>query len=161
MGEKILKFILPTIPLILLGACVMAAFAAHDWDVQRTLFADDPMKKMEQILSPGAISNRETIELVNIDLSDGSDEIALDLMFHSPLNVPVTVTKISADITIGNSVGALRLADAVNVPAGGSAMINMEGQLDGTPSMAGAQSISNLTMELLIGGITIGIEGVL
>lgn len=161
MGEKILKFILPAIPLILLGACVMAAFAAHDWDVQRTLFADDPMKKMEQILSPGAISNRETIELVNIDLSDGSDEIALDLMFHSPLNVPVTVTKISADITIGNSVGTLRLADAVNVPAGGSAMINMEGQLDGTPSMAGEQSISNLTMELLIGGITIGIEGVL
>ena len=161
MGEKLLRFILPTIPLLLIGVCVMAAFAAHDWDVQRTLFADDPMKKMEQILSPGAISNRETIEIVNIDFSDGGDEIALDLMFHSPLNVPVTVTELAADIAIGNGVGTLRLADAVNVPAGGSAMINMEGQLDGVPSMAEGQSISNLTMELMIGGITIGIEEVL
>jgi len=105
MGERILKFILPTIPLILLGACVMAAFAAQDWDVQRTLFADDPMKKMERIPSPGAISNRETIEIANIALSDGGDEIALDLMFHSPLNVPVMVTEISADIAIGDGVG--------------------------------------------------------
>jgi len=161
MGEKLLKFILPTIPLILLGACVMAAFAAHDWDVQRTLFADDPMKKMEQILSPGTISNRETIEVINIDLSDGGDEIALDLMFHSPLNVSVTVTKISADIAIGNGVGTLHLSDEVNVPAGGSAMINMKGQLNGTSSIVGGQSISNLTMELLIGGITIGIADVL
>ncbi|MCD6206724.1 MAG: hypothetical protein J7J06_01890 [Methanosarcinales archaeon] len=161
MGERILKFILPTIPLILLGACVMAAFAAQDWDVQRTLFADDPMKKMEQILSPGAISNRETIEIVNIDLSDGGDEIALDLMFHSPLNVPVTVTEISADIAIGDGVGTLRLVEKVNVPAGGSAMVNMRGPFNGTPSMAGGQSISNLTMELLIGGITIGIEDAL
>lgn len=159
MGERILKIILPLIPMVLLVASVTAAFATHDWNVQATLFKDDPAKKLEKILSSGAVTEDEILKIEHIDLSD--DRITLDIKFHSPLGVPVTIKELSADITAGGAISTLGLRDYVEVPARGSAGLKIEGPLNETPSMDQVPQLSNLTVKLAIGGIEMEVRDAL
>ena len=127
MGEKIVRWVVPIIPTLLLASCVVAAFATNGWDVKATLFAEDPAKIAESLTDFGPAAGSEPFKLNDFTISD--DRIAAEIEINSPLNIPVTVEELSADIGIGDSTSTISLQEPVTIPAKGSANLNLEGTL--------------------------------
>ncbi len=160
MDVKTLRIILPLVPMILLAATVAAAFATHGWDVEATLFVDNPARKMENLIAPDVMAGDDAFKVSDVVISDDGRKISLEIEFRSPLNVPVTVKELSADIATERGSGRLSLQDEVKIPPKESATLEIAGPLDGAPSTMGTtQSPSNITMKLEIGGIIIEMAG--
>jgi len=115
MNVKTLRIILPLVPMILLVAMVAAAFAAHGWDVEATLFAEDPARKMENLIAPDVMAGGDSFKVSDISISDDGRKISLEVEFRSPLNVPVTVKELSADIAADGGSSRLSLQDEVKI----------------------------------------------
>jgi hypothetical protein len=160
MSEKIIKVVISLIPTILIIACVGAAFATHDWDMQATVFGESPLQALESLLPTGLAGDGagEFLEVTDVRLSEDGTKLVLEAVLHSPLNVPVTIKELTAESTLEGSTITIRLPDEVKVPAQGSANVMLEGSLPvaQTPSMlpsAEAFTLDRMEMTLDIGGI--------
>jgi hypothetical protein len=164
MDEKIIRSAVPIIPAVLLIGCVLAAFATHGWDVQATLFAEDPAKTAKSLTefssgAPGGGS--EFFKFNDVDIS--GDRVTVKLEVQSPLNIPITVKELSAEIPVGGGVGMVSLPEPVTIPAKGQASLNLEGTTPdaGTTSDPHAMEnpeVRNMNMVLDISGIELSIK---
>jgi hypothetical protein len=164
MDEKTIKSAVPLIPAVLLIGCILAAFATHGWDMQATLFAEDPTETAKSLTefgsgAPGGES--EFFKFNDVDIS--GDRVTVQLDVKSPLNMPITVKELSADIPVGDGVGMVSLPEPVTIPAKGQASLNLEGTTPdaGTISDPHAQNnpaVRNMEMVLDISGIELSIK---
>ncbi|RLG28459.1 hypothetical protein DRO03_09745 [Methanosarcinales archaeon] len=164
MDEKTIRSAVPIVPAVLLIGCILAAFATHGWDMQATLFAEDPAEATKSLMefgsgAPGGES--EFFKFNDVDIS--GDRVTVKLDVQSPLNMPITVKELSADIPVGDGIGMVSLPAPVTIPAKGSASLNLEGT---TPD-AGAipdphaqknPAVRNMEMVLNISGIELSIK---
>jgi len=163
MSEKILKVVVSSIPTIIIIVCVAAAFATHDWNVQATVLGDQPTKVLERLLPGELTSEEELFEVTDFKLSEDRTKLILDAVFHSPLNLPVTIKEMQAEFGIDGSIVVLHLPSEITVPARGSASLALEGPLPAVQSPPTHLSVENLTprsmrMRLEVGGIEIKLE---
>jgi hypothetical protein len=166
MGEKIVRWVVPIIPTLLLVSCVVAAFATNGWDVKATLFAEDPAKIAESLTDFGPAAGSEPFKLNDFTIS--GDRVAIEIEINSPVNVPVMVEELSADIGIGESTSTISLQEPVTIPAKGSASLNLKGALpdiqaisdprDLQLSSSGNPEIRGMTMKLDVAGIKLEIK---
>jgi len=164
MDEKIIRSAVPIIPAVLLIGCVLAAFATHGWDVQATLFAEDPAKTAKSLTefgsgAPGGGS--EFFKFNDVDIS--GDRVTVKLEVQSPLNIPITVKELSAEIPVGGGIGMVSLPEPVTIPAKGQVSLNLEGTVPdaGTTSDPHAMenpAVRNMNMVLDISGIELSIK---
>jgi len=164
MDEKIIRSAVPIIPAVLLIGCVLAAFATHGWDVQATLFAEDPAKTAKSLTDFGSGAPGEESEFFKFnDVDISGDRVTVKLEVQSPLNIPITVKELSAEIPVGGGVGMVSLPEPVTIPAKGQVSLNLEGTtLDaGTTSDPHAMvnpAVRNMNMVLDISGIELSIK---
>ena len=164
MDEKIIKSAVPIIPAVLLIGCILAAFATNGWDVQATLFAEDPAKTVKSLTefgsgAPGGES--EFFKFNDVDIS--GDRVTVKLEIQSPLNIPITVKELSAEIPAGDGVGMVSLPEPVTIPAKGSTSLNLEGTTPGAgttsdPHAMENPAVRNVNMVLDISGIELSIK---
>jgi len=164
MDEKIIRSAVPIIPAVLLIGCILAAFATHGWDVQATLFAEDPAKTAKSLTefgsgAPGGGS--EFFKFNDVDIS--GDRVRVKLEVQSPLNIPITVKELSAEIPVGDGVGMVSLPEPVTIPAKGSASLNLEGAMPDArtipdPHARKNPAVRNMNMVLDISGIELSIK---
>ncbi|MEA3325399.1 MAG: hypothetical protein U9Q37_09780 [Euryarchaeota archaeon] len=164
MDEKTIRSAVPIVPAVLLIGCILAAFATHGWDMQATLFAEDPTEAAKSLTefgsgAPGGGS--EFFKFNDVDIS--GDRVTVKLDVQSPLNMPITVKELSADIPVGDGIGMVSLPDPVTIPAKGSASLNLEGTTPdaGTIPDPHAQknpAVRNIEMVLDISGIELSIK---
>ena len=129
MNEKIIKAVVPLVPLILIITCTGAAFATHGWDVQATLVEENPVKVLERLLPAEADIEEEPFEVTGVKLSENGTKLVLEGVLHSPLNVPVTIKEMVAKFTLEGNTATIRLPEEIEVPARGSANLRLEGAL--------------------------------
>lgn len=127
MSNRIIRWIIPIIPTIILLACIVAAFATNDWNVQATLFAEDPVKTAESLSPFTSGAGSEFLKIKDYDIS--GDRITIEFEVTSPVNMPITIEEFSADIAIGDGTSTISLPEAVTIPAKGSGILNLEGVL--------------------------------
>jgi len=164
MDEKIIRSAVPIIPAVLLIGCILAAFATNGWDVQATLFAEDPAKTAKSLteFGPGASGEEsEFFKFGDVDIS--GDRVTVKLEIQSPLNLPITVKELSADIPVGGGVGMVSLPEPVTIPAKGSASLYLEGTVPDSgavsdPHATENQAVRNMNMVLDISGIELSIK---
>ncbi len=164
MDEKIIRSAVPIIPAVLLIGCILAAFATHGWDVQATLFAEDPAKTAKSLTefgsgAPGGGS--EFFKFNDVDIS--GDRVRVKLEVQSPLNIPITVKELSAEIPVGDGVGMVSLPEPVTIPAKGSASLNLEAAMPDArtipdPHARKNPAVRNMNMVLDISGIELSIK---
>ena len=164
MGEKIIRSAVPIIPAVLLIGCILAAFATHGWDVQATLFAEDPAKTAKSLTefgsgAPGGGS--EFFKFNDVDIS--GDRVTVKLEIQSPLNIPITVKELSAEIPVGGGVGMISLPEPVTIPAKGSASLNLEGTMPDARTLSDPHAmenpaVRNMNIVLDISGIELSIK---
>ena len=158
MGEKIIKLVISLIPTIIIIACVAAAFATHGWDVKATLLGEQSLKALD-IFSPEGFSGEEALfEVTDLKLSEDRTTLILDAVFHSPLNLSVTIKEMQGEFELEGSTVTIYLPEEVAIPAQGSANVMLEGSLPvaQTPSTlpsAEAFTLDRMEMTLDIGGI--------
>lgn len=164
MNERIVRWIIQVIPTILLIGCIVAAFATNGWNVQATLFAEDPVKTVQSLIdfNPDASGGGQEFFKVT-DFNRSGDRVTVKLEIHSPLNMPVTVEELSGDMPVGNGASTLSLSEPVTIPAKGSASLNLTGALPDITAIAGphsleSQAICNLSMTLNIAGIRLTVK---
>lgn len=154
MDEKKMVFVLSAIPAILLVGCIVAAFATHGWNVRTTLFSEDPLKTVERLLPFEFDAETEFLEVKGIELAEGGSKFAIEAVIHSPLNVPMTIEELSAEVVVGNSTSTISLPGKVEIPAKGSSSIKLEGSLPKAGMPSGAEpKIRNMKMKLDITGL--------
>ncbi len=167
MSEKIVKAVISAIPTVILVVCVVAAFATQGWDVQATLVGDKPIEVLETLVPVPAESavgeELKLLEVTDFRLSDDGTKRILEAVFHSPLNVPVTIKELSADVIMDGNSYTVSLPNEVEIPAKGSASLTLEGallevQTPSTLPSAGKFTLSNMRMTLDISGIELQIE---
>lgn len=158
MSEKIVKAVISTIPTVILVVCVVAAFATQGWDVQATLVGDNPIEVLEALVPAESAVGRELLEVTDFWLSDDGTKLVLEAVFHSPLNVPVTIKELSADIIMGDNSCTVSLPNDVEIPAKSSASLTLEGALPESLTSAGKFTLSNMRMTLDISGIELQME---
>ncbi|MGB2727897.1 MAG: hypothetical protein WBD09_05410 [Halobacteriota archaeon] len=170
MSEKILKVVLSAIPTILLVICVVAGFATHGWDVQAALFSEDPQEIVERLLPSEIGAEAEFIEVTDFEISEDLSKLTIEAVLRSPLNVPVKIKELSAEIILYGSPVTISLPGEVEIPAKGSASLKLEGSLPEVPAQtqmpptlpSAKQStptnIRNVKMKLDISGIELEIE---
>ena len=164
MDEKTIRSAVPIVPAVLLIGCILAAFATNGWDVQATLFAEDPAKTAKSLTefgsgAPGGGS--EFFKFNDVDIS--GDRVTVKLEIQSPLNMPITVKELSAEIPVGDGVGMVSLPEPVTIPAKGSASLNLEGTMPDVrtipdPHAPKNPAVRNMNMVLDISGIELSIK---
>ena len=164
MDEKVIRSAVPIIPAVLLIGCILAAFATHGWDVQATLFAEDPAKTAKSLTefgsgAPGGGS--EFFKFNDVDIS--GDRVTVKLEIQSPLNMPITVKELSAEIPVGDGVGMVSLPEPVTIPAKGQASLNLEGTTPDSRTISDHhamenRAVRNMNMVLDISGIELRIK---
>lgn len=159
MNEKILRIMVPLIPTLLILACLAVAFATHDWDVKATVLGEQSLQALE-IFSPEGIAGSEAgFEVTGYTISEDRTKLMLNVIFHSPLKLPVRIKELQADLLIGGSSVVVHLPSEVIVPPRGSASLTLEGPLPpNTYPPAEQPTLRSMRMTLDVGGITITLE---
>jgi hypothetical protein len=164
MDEKVIRSAVPIIPAILLIGCILAAFATNGWDVQATLFAEDPAKTAKSLTDFGSGAPGEGSEFFKFnDVDISGDRVTVELEIQSPLNIPITVKELSAEIPVGGGVGMVSLPEPVTIPAKGSASLNLEGMMPDARTVSDPHAmenpaVRNMNMVLDISGIELSIK---
>lgn len=154
MDEKKIVFVLSAIPTILLVVCFVAAFATRGWDVRTTVFSEDPLKSVERLLPFEFDAETEFLEVKGVELSEGGSKLVIEAVIHSPLNIPMEIEELSAEVVVGNSTSTISLPGKVEIPARGTSSIKLEGSLpkEGMPSGA-EPKFRNIKMKLDFQGL--------
>jgi len=164
MDEKVIRSAVPIIPAVLLIGCILAAFATNGWDVQATLFAEDPAKTAKSLTDFGSGAPGEGSEFFKFnDVDISGDRVTVKLEIQSPLNIPITVKELSAEIPVGGGVGMVSLPEPVTIPAKGSASLNLEGMMPDARTVSDPHAmenpaVRNMNMVLNISGIELSIK---
>ena len=165
MNERIVRWIVPIIPTLLLVTCVVAAFATNGWDAKTTFFAEDPTTIAESLTNFGQAAGSEPFKLNDYTIS--GNRIAAEIMINSPLNTPVIVEELSVDVGAGDATSTISLPEPVTIPAKGSASLNLEGALpismtsnpqDIQLPSSGNPEIRGMSMKLDVAGIKLEIK---
>lgn len=165
MNERIVRWIVPIIPTILLVSCVVAAFATNGWDAKATFFAEDPTKIAESLTNFGQAAGSEPFKLNDYAIT--GNNIAAEIEINSPMNIPVIVEELSVYVGTGDNTSTISLPEQVTIPAKGSAILNLEGALpismisdpqDMQPSGSGNPEIRGMSMKLDVAGIKLEIK---
>jgi len=165
MNERIIRWIVPIIPTLLLVSCVLAAFATNGWDSKATFFAEDPTKIAESLTNFGQAAGSETFKLNDYGIT--GNRISAEIEINSPLNVPVIVEELSVDVGAGDATSTISLPEPVIIPAKGSASLNLEGALpismisnpqDVQLPSSENQEIRGVNMKLDVAGIKLEIK---
>ncbi len=166
MNERIIRWIVPIIPTLLLVSCVVAAFATNGWDAKATFFAEDPTKIAESLTGFGQAAGSEPFKLNDYTIS--GNRIAAEIEINSPVNVSVTVEELSVDVGAGDITSTIALSEPVTIPAKGSASLNLEGALPTTMTSdpqdlqalmsSGNPEIRGINMKLDVAGIKLEIK---
>ncbi|MEA1908152.1 MAG: hypothetical protein U9N43_03885 [Euryarchaeota archaeon] len=165
MNERIVRWIVPIIPTLLLVSCVVAAFATNGWDAKATFFAEDPTKIAESLKNFGQAAGSEPFKLN--DYTIAGNRIAAEIEINSPLNIPVIVEELSVDVGTGDATSTISLPEQVTIHAKGSASLNLEGALpisrisdpqDMQLSGSGNPEIRGVSMKLDVAGIKLEIK---
>ncbi len=164
MSKKIIRAVLPVIPTILLITCIVAAFAVQDWNVQGTIFGEEnPLKKAEELLPFESGAETELLEDVDLKISEDRSKLIFEAVLHWPLNVPVTIKEMSAEVLLDGNAVNISLPSEVEIPAKGSKRLKLEGSLAEVevPSQLSEEmptpNIRNMKMTLNIRGIELEI----
>lgn len=164
MNERIVRWVIQVIPTVLLIGCIVAAFATNGWNVQATLFAEDPVETAKSLVdfNPDASGGGQEFFKVN-DVSLSGDRVTVEIEIHSPINMPVTVEELSGDMPVGNGASTISLSEPVTIPAKGSANLNLEGALPditaiSDPHSLESQAIRNVSMTFDIAGIRLKVK---
>ncbi len=164
MDEKTIKSAVPIVPAILLIGCILAAFATHGWDAQATLFAEDPAEAAKSLTEFGSGAPGGELEFFKFnDVDISGDRATVKLEVQSPLNIPITVKALSADIPVGDGISMVSLPEPVTIPAKGLASLDLEGatpdaQMVSDPHSQKNQAVRNIEMVLDISGIELSIK---
>jgi len=164
MDEKVIRSAVPIVPAVLLIGCILAAFATHGWDVQATLFAEDPAETAKSLTEFGSGVSGEGLEFFKFnDVDISGDRVTVKLEIQSPLNMPITVKELSAEIPVGGGVGMVSLPEPVTIPAKGQASLNLEGatpdsQTIPDPHAMENPAVRNMNIVLDISGIELSIK---
>ena len=164
MDEKVIRSAVPIIPAVLLIGCILAAFATNGWDVQATLFAEDPAKTAKSLTEFGSGVPGEGSEFFKFnDVDISGDRVTVKLEIQSPLNMPITVKELSAEIPVGDGVGMVSLPEPVTIPAKGQASLNLEGTTPDSRTISDHHAmenpaVRNMNMVLDISGIELRIK---
>ncbi len=164
MDEKVIRSAVPIIPAVLLIGCILAAFATHGWDAQATLFAEDPAKTAKSLTEFGSGVPGEGSEFFKFnDVDISGDRVTVKLEIQSPLNMPITVKELSAEIPVGDGVGMVSLPEPVTIPAKGQASLNLEGTTPDSRTISDHhamenRAVRNMNMVLDISGIELRIK---
>ena len=166
MDEKVIRSAVPIIPAVLLIGCILAAFATNGWDVQATLFAEDPAKTVKSLTdfgsgAPGGGEGSEFFKFNDVDIS--GDRVTVKLEVQSPLNIPITVKELSAEIPVRGGIGTVSLPEPVTIPAKGSASLNLEGTMPDARTLSDPHAmenpaVRNMNIVLDISGIELSIK---
>ena len=149
MSEKRLKFLLSVTPMIIIISCVVAAFATHGWNIQRTIISDDPLRSIETMLPIG--NERDIIKVKNLEYAD--NKIILEASVHSPFKVPLRIEKLSFDVNTGSSIHKIKLSEALEIPETGSADLKLESEPNALTSFPEGKDLTICSIQMRLNGI--------
>jgi hypothetical protein len=158
MTARILSVVLPLIPALIIFACAGSAFAVHDWDVPATLFGEDPLVALERLVPAAAEVDGEPFELNELTYSEDGSKLVLDILVHSPLNVPVTIKDAVVQFALNGTDITLRSPEVVVIPAGGSASVRLEGALPWSTAPPALLPLDQFTLSRI--SITVDVSGI-
>ncbi len=165
MNERIVRWIVPIVPTLLLVSCVVAAFAINGWDAKATFFAEDPTKIAESLTNFGQATGSEPFKLNDYTIT--GNHIAAEIEINSPLNIPVIVEELSVDVGTGDIISTIAISEPVIIPAKGSTSLNLDGALpismisdsqDMSLANSGNPEIRGMNMKLDVAGIKLEIK---
>jgi hypothetical protein len=158
MTARILSAIIHLIPVLIIFACAGSAFAVHDWDIPATLIGEDPLVALERLVPVAAEFDEEPFELNELTYSEEGSNLVLDILVHSPVNVPVTVKDTVVHFALNGTDITLRSPDEVIIPARGSASVRLEGALPGSTAPPALLPLDQSTLSRV--SITVDVSGI-
>lgn len=159
MTARILSALVHLIPVLIIIACAGSSFAMHDWNVPATLIGEDPLVVVERLVPVAADFNEKPFELNELTLSEDGSTLVLDLIVHSPLNVPITIKDAVVQVALNGAGITVRAPEVVVIPARGSASLRLEGPLPGlTTATPAVLPLDQFTLSRI--SITVEVSGI-
>lgn len=160
MGERALGWGLRLLGIALFIGPFIAAFTAHDWDLQAAVVPsqaemDDVKERLSGlVVEEGFSEDPFTLETPIFS----NDTVRMAVEFTSPLKIPIKITDLSATISDqGLQVAQVQMEEAeVDVPANGTANFTLVGSYTGVPPTDPEPTYVNITFELY--GITLQLQ---
>ena len=160
MGERVLGWGLKLLGIALFIGPFIAAFSAHNWDLQAAVMPsqaemDEVNERLSGLVAEEGFSE-DTFTLGDPTYSDTT--IRVTVGFTSPLKIPIKITDLSASISDqGVQVAQVQMEEEeVNVPANGTANFTLIGSFTGEPPTDPEPTDVNITFELY--GVTLQVQ---
>lgn len=157
MGERALSWGLRLLGIALFIGPFIAAFAAHDWDIQAALVPsqaeiDEVNEQISGLVVEEGFSE-DPLTFENLTYSD--DTIMVPAKFTSPFRVPIKITDLSA--TISDQGVQVQMEEAeIDVPANGTVNFTLIGSYTGDNLTHLDLTDVNITFELY--GVTLQVQ---
>lgn len=152
MGERVLGWGLRLLGIALFIGPFIAAFAAHDWDLQAAVIpSQEEMDEVNERLSGLVVEegfSEDPFTLGTPIFSNNTVRVTVE--FTSPLKIPIKITNLSASISDqGVQLAQVQMEEAeVDVPANGTANFTLIGSFTGESPTNPEPTDVNITFEL-------------
>ena len=160
MGERVLGWGLRLLGIALFIGPFIAAFAAHDWDIQAAVVPSQAeMDEVNDRLSGLVVEEGFSEDPLTFGDPTYSDTtIRVTVGFTSPLKIPIKITDLSASMSDqGVQVAQVQMEEAeIDVPANGTANFTLVGSYTGIPPTNPEPTDVNITFELY--GVTLQLQ---
>ncbi len=157
MGERVLGWGLRLLGIALFIGPFIAAFAAHDWDLQAAVIpSQEEMDEVNERLSGLVVEegfSEDPLTFKDPTYSDTTIRVTVE--FTSPLKIPIKITDLSASISDQGVQVQMEEAE-VDVPANGTANFTLVGSYTGDPLTNPEPTDVNITFELY--GVTLQVQ---
>ncbi len=157
MGERALSWGLRLLGIALFIGPFIAAFAAHNWDIQAAFVPSQAqIDKVNEQISGLVVEegfSEDPLTFDNLDYSD--DTITVTGRFTSPFKVPIKITNLSASIS-DQGIQVQMEEEEVAVPANGTGNFTLVGSYTGDNLTNPEPTDVNITFELY--GVTLQIQ---
>lgn len=160
MGERALGWGLRLLGIALFIGPFIAAFAAHNWDIQAAVMPsqaeiDEVKEKLSGLVAEEGFSENP---FTFGDPIFSNNTVRVTVGFKSPLKIPIKITDISASISDqGVQVAQVQMEEAeVDVPANGTANFTLIGSFTGAPPTDPEPTEVNITLEVY--GVTLQVQ---
>jgi len=160
MGERALGWGLKLLGIALFIGPFIAAFAAHNWDIQAAVVPSQAeMDEVNERVSGLVVEEGFSEDPFTLGTPKFSNNtVSVTVEFTSPFKIPIKITDLSASISGQGGQGAqVQMEEAeVDVPANGTANFTLVGPYLGTPPTNPESSDVNITFELY--GVTLQVQ---
>jgi len=160
MGERVLGWGLRLLGIALFIGPFIAAFAAHDWDIQAAVIPSQAeMDEVNERISGLVVEEGFSEDPFTLGTPKFSNNtVSVTVEFTSPLKIPIKITDLSASISGQGWQGAqVQMEEAeVDVPANGTANFTLVGSYTGDPLTNPEPPDVNITFELY--GVTLQVQ---